>query len=407
MAEPISETVAALVVAAGRGTRAGAGMPKQYRPLDGVPVLTRTLRALCAHPEIAAILVVIHPDDAPLHESCIGALAPQEREILIAPVHGGATRQASVLAGLEALELRGFAKVLVHDGARPFLPRDLITRACAALATHDAALPGLAVTDTIKQVDDDGRVTHTPPRDTLRAVQTPQAFRLAPLLVAHRRAVEAGLTEFTDDGALAEWAGIEVHVFAGDAENIKLTHEADFHRHAQSRGEEPMISRMATGFDVHIFGPGDHIMLGGVAVPHECGVVAHSDGDVVLHALTDALLGALAEGDIGTHFPPSDPQWRHASSDLFLAFAAGRVRERGGVIDFLDATILCERPRIGPHREAMRTRIAEIAGIDADCVSIKATTTEKLGFTGRGEGIAAQAAATIRLPAARPKGDEA
>lgn len=407
MGEPIHESIAALVVAAGRGIRAGAGMPKQYRMLGGIPVLTRTLKALCAHPAIAAIIVAIHPDDEALYEACVAALAPQERARLLRPVHGGATRQSSVHAGLCALDASTCPHVLVHDAARPFVSRDLIARACTALATHDAALPGIPVTDTIKQVTDDGRVTRTPPRDALRAVQTPQAFRLAPLLAAHRRAIEAGLTEFTDDGALAEWAGIEVHVFAGEAGNIKLTHEADFHRHAQSRGEEPMISRMATGFDVHIFGPGDHIMLGGIAVPHECGVVAHSDGDVVLHALTDALLGALAEGDIGTHFPPSDPQWRHASSDRFLAFAAGRVRERGGVIDFLDATILCERPRIGPHREAMRARIADIAGIEADCVSIKATTTEKLGFTGRGEGIAAQAAATIRLPAARPKGDEA
>ncbi len=407
MGEPIRETLAALVVAAGRGTRAGAGMPKQYRALDGVPVLTRTLKALCAHPDIAAIVVAIHPDDEPLYARCIAALDPQESARLRAPVHGGATRQASVRAGLESLAEHDFYDVLVHDGARPFLSRDLIARACAALWMHEAALPGIPVTDTIKQVTDDGRVTHTPRRDALRAVQTPQAFRLAPLLAAHRRAIEAGLTEFTDDGALAEWAGIPVHVFAGDPNNIKLTHEADFHRHAQSRGEAPMISRMATGFDVHIFGPGDHVMLGGVAVPHECGVVAHSDGDVVLHALTDAVLGALAEGDIGTHFPPSDPQWRHASSDRFLAFAAGRVRERGGVIDFLDATILCERPKIGPHREAMRARIAQIAGIDADCVSIKATTTEKLGFTGRGEGIAAQAAATIRLPASKPTGDEA
>jgi 2-C-methyl-D-erythritol 4-phosphate cytidylyltransferase/2-C-methyl-D-erythritol 2,4-cyclodiphosphate synthase len=399
MGKPIRERIAALVVAAGRGTRAGTGKPKQYRPLDGIPVLTRTLRALCAEPAIATIVVAIHPDDETLYNACIAALEPQERARLLAPVHGGATRQSSVHAGLCALDASTCPHVLVHDAARPFLSRELIERACAALARHDAALPGIAVTDTIKQIADDGRVTHTPPRETLRAVQTPQAFRLAPLLAAHRRALDAGMTGFTDDGALAEWAGLNVHVFAGDPNNVKLTHEADFLRYAAREGEPLMISRMATGFDVHIFGPGDHVMLGGVPVPHECGVVAHSDGDVVLHALTDALLGALAEGDIGTHFPPSDPQWRHASSDRFLAFAAARVRERGGVIDFLDATILCERPKIGPHREAMRARIAQIAGIDASGVSIKATTTEKLGFTGRGEGIAAQAAATIRLPA--------
>ena len=399
MGKPIRERIAALVVAAGRGTRAGTGMPKQYRPLDGIPVLTRTLRALCAEPAIASIVVAIHPDDEALYAACIAALEPQERARLLAPVHGGATRQSSVHAGLCVLDASTCPHVLVHDAARPFLSRDLIERACAALVRHDAALPGIPVTDTIKQIADDGVVTHTPPRETLRAVQTPQAFRLAPLLAAHRRARDEGMTGFTDDGALAEWAGMDVHVFAGDPNNVKLTHEADFTRYAAREGEPLMISRMATGFDVHVFGEGDHIMLGGVAVPHAHGVVAHSDGDVVLHALTDALLGALAEGDIGTHFPPSDPQWRHASSDRFLAFAAARVRERGGVIDLLDATILCERPKIGPHREAMRARIAQIAGIDAGCVSIKATTTEKLGFTGRGEGIAAQAAATIRLPA--------
>jgi len=407
MGKPIRETIAALVVAAGRGTRAGAGIPKQYRFLDGIPVLTRTLRALCAEPAIATIVVAIHPDDEGLYAACIAALDESERARLLSPVHGAATRQASVHAGLCALDASTCPHVLVHDAARPFLSRDLIQRACATLVRHDAALPGIPVTDTIKQVTDDGRVTHTPPRDGLRAVQTPQAFRLAPLLAAHRRALDAGMTGFTDDGALAEWAGMDVHVFAGDPDNVKLTHEADFLRYAENDGVPRMISRMATGFDVHIFGPGNHVMLGGVAVPHAHGVVAHSDGDVVLHALTDAVLGALAEGDIGTHFPPSDPQWRHASSDRFLAFAAARVRERGGVIDFLDATILCERPRIGPHREAMRAQIAQIAGIDADCVSVKATTTEKLGFTGRGEGIAAQAAATIRLPVTRQSGDTA
>ena len=407
MGKPIRETIAALVVAAGRGTRAGAGIPKQYRFLDGIPVLTRTLRALCAEPAIATIVVAIHPDDEGLYAACIAALDESERARLLSPVHGAATRQSSVHAGLCVLDASTCPHVLVHDAARPFLSRDLIQRACMALVRHDAALPGIPVTDTIKQVTDDGRVTHTPPRDGLRAVQTPQAFRLAPLLAAHRRALDAGMTGFTDDGALAEWAGMDVHVFAGDPDNVKLTHEADFLRYAENDGVPRMISRMATGFDVHIFGPGNHVMLGGVAVPHAHGVVAHSDGDVVLHALTDAVLGALAEGDIGTHFPPSDPQWRHASSDRFLAFAAARVRERGGVIDFLDATILCERPRIGPHREAMRAQIAQIAGIDADCVSIKATTTEKLGFTGRGEGIAAQAAATIRLPVTRQSGDTA
>lgn len=399
-------TIAALIVAAGRGSRAGAGLPKQFRDLDGVPVLVRTLQAVCLHARISRIVVVIHPDDAALLDNCLSALPPDAQAKLLPPVHGGATRQASVRAGLAALSGEDVSHVLVHDAARPLVSAALIDRACAALDGSDAALPGIPVTDTIKRVDERERVIETPDRAALRAVQTPQAFRLAPLHEAHARAFAEGREDFTDDGALMEWAGKPVTIFPGDPANIKLTHEADFRRsHATSpgsgneAGEGRMITRMATGFDVHVFGPGDHVMLGGIAVPHDHGVVAHSDGDVVLHALTDALLGCLAEGDIGTHFPPSDPQWRGASSDRFLAYAVQRVRERGGRIVLLDTTILCERPKIGPQREAMRTRIAEIAGIGPERVSVKATTTEKLGFTGRGEGIAAQAAATIALPA--------
>jgi len=399
-------TIAALIVAAGRGSRAGTGLPKQYRRLDEKPVLAHTLSAFCAHATISRILVVIHPDDAQLYADCLDSLAEDARTKLLAPVSGGETRQASVHSGLAALDDRGFSHLLVHDAARPFVSPALIDRACAALDIHDAALPGIAVIDTIKRIDVSGRVTETPPRSALRAVQTPQAFRLSPLRAAHARAAAAGREDFTDDGALMEWAGVPVTVFEGDPLNVKLTHEADFMRHARAEtagssvsGKGAMITRMATGFDVHVFGPGDHVMLGGVAVPHDRGVVAHSDGDVVLHALTDALLGCLAEGDIGTHFPPSDPQWRDASSDRFLAYAVQRLRERGGRIVLLDATILCERPKIGPQRDAMRARIAGIAGIGPERVSIKATTTEKLGFTGRGEGIAAQAAATIALPA--------
>jgi 2-C-methyl-D-erythritol 4-phosphate cytidylyltransferase/2-C-methyl-D-erythritol 2,4-cyclodiphosphate synthase len=256
------------------------------------------------------------------------------------------------------------------------------------------------VTDTVKVVDDSARVTATPDRRLLRAVQTPQAFDFQSLLRIHRQAAEKGLLSFTDDAALVEWAGLPVAVFDGDPANIKLTHPADFIEAERRLGGASMtlISRMGTGFDVHAFGEGDHVWLGGLKVPHTRGVLAHSDGDVILHALTDALLGALADGDIGTHFPPSDPQWRGASSDRFLAYAAERVRARGGVIDHLDVTLLCEAPRLGPHREAMRARIAEIVGLRVEQVSLKATTTEKLGFTGRSEGIAAQAAATVRLP---------
>jgi 2-C-methyl-D-erythritol 4-phosphate cytidylyltransferase/2-C-methyl-D-erythritol 2,4-cyclodiphosphate synthase len=265
-------------------------------------------------------------------------------------------------------------------------------------------VPGIPVADTIKVVREDGSVASTPPRNSLRAVQTPQAFAFAPLLQAHRAAAEAGLASFTDDGALAEWAGLPVAVFAGEAGNTKLTDAADFAEAERRLGGRPalFVTRVGTGFDVHAFAAGDHLWLGGVRIPHERGVTAHSDGDVVLHALTDAVLGALGDGDIGVHFPPSDPTWRGASSDRFLAFAVERVRLRGGIVDHLDATVLAEAPRIGPYREAIRRRIAEIAGIALASVSIKATTTEKLGFVGRAEGLAAQALATVRLPADEP-----
>jgi 2-C-methyl-D-erythritol 4-phosphate cytidylyltransferase/2-C-methyl-D-erythritol 2,4-cyclodiphosphate synthase len=390
-------SVAAIIVAAGRGSRAGEGLPKQYRALAGEPVLARTLRAFLGHPGMDLVLPVIHPEDDALYEAAARGFGTDAR--LRPPAIGGATRQASVRSGLEALAEAGPEIVLVHDAARPFVSPALIERAVAAGRRTGAALPGLAVTDTIKRVDARGDVVETPDRAGLRAVQTPQAFRFAPLLEAHRRAAQAGHDGFTDDGALAEWAGLTVAVFEGDPENVKLTHAADFAR-AERRlgGAMATVTRVGMGFDVHAFTHGDHVWLGGVRVPHGRGVLAHSDGDVILHALTDALLGAIADGDIGVHFPPSDPRWRGASSDRFLAHAAERVRERGGRIDHLDVTLLCESPRLGPHREAMRARIAAVAGVRIGQVSLKATTTEKLGFTGRGEGLAAQAAATVRLP---------
>jgi 2-C-methyl-D-erythritol 4-phosphate cytidylyltransferase / 2-C-methyl-D-erythritol 2,4-cyclodiphosphate synthase len=253
----------------------------------------------------------------------------------------------------------------------------------------------MPVSDTVKQVDDTGRVAATLDRSRLVAVQTPQAFAFPALLDAHRRAAAAGRHDFTDDAALAEWAGMAVAVFAGERANVKLTTADDL---ARAEAERLLDVRTGSGFDVHAFGDGDHVMLGGVRVPHTGGVIGHSDADVALHALTDAVLGALAEGDIGWHFPPGDPQWRGASSDRFLAFACERVRARGGLIAHLDVTIVCEAPRIGPHRDAMRARIAEIAGIAVDRVAVKATTSETLGFTGRREGLVAMATATIRLP---------
>lgn len=395
----MAETVA-IVVAAGRGIRAGEGLPKQYRRVAGRAVLAHALAPLLRHRGVDAVLVAIHPDDQDLYETAVADLAPGDK--LLAPVRGGASRQASVRLALDNLSGRPGSDArlcLVHDAARMFLSPALIDRTLDEARRHGAVIPALAVTDTIKRVDAGGLVVETLDRDALRAVQTPQAFGFGPLHDAHRRAYASGHDHFTDDSRLAEWAGLPVHVFQGDPLNMKVTHPADF-AEAERRLGHPgnLLTRLATGFDVHVFGPGDHIWLGGVRILHEVGVVAHSDGDVVLHALTDAILGTLADGDIGTHFPPSDPQWKGASSDRFLAYAAERVRDAGGVIDHLDATILCEQPKVGPHREAMRDRIAAIAGIDRGSVSIKATTTERLGFTGRGEGIAAQAAATVRLP---------
>lgn len=387
--------VAALIVAAGRGSRAGAGAPKQYRRIRGDSVLARTLAAFGAAETIDRILVVIHPDDAALYEETRARLPEGLRARLLEPVPGGATRQLSVAAGLARLAQTAPPEiVLVHDAARPFVSQALIARAVEAGRTSGAAIPGIDVVDTIKRVDERGRVVETPARAALRAVQTPQAFAFAPLLAAHARAQEEGRDDFTDDGALMEHAGHGVFVFPGEPGNLKLTRPEDFSGLEETR----MIVRTGTGFDVHAFGEGDHVWLGGVRIPHDRGVIAHSDGDVVLHALTDALLGALADGDIGTHFPPSDPQWKGASSDRFLAHAAALVRARGGIIDHLDATLLAERPKVGPHREAIRMRISEIVAVPVSRVSIKATTTESLGFTGRREGIAAQAAATIRLP---------
>jgi len=392
-------TVVAVIVAAGRGLRAGGGVPKQYWRLGSRAVLTRTLEVFLDHDGVDLVQPVTHPDDAALYRAAVADLPERLMRKLADSTPGGATRQASVRAGLEAAAAGRPTLALVHDAARPFATRDLIDAAIAA-GRGGAAVPGVTVTDTIKLVDGDGRVAGTPPREALRAVQTPQAFRFDALLEAHRAAAAAGLDAFTDDGAIAEWAGHPVAVFPGDPLNVKLTRSGDFEE-AQRRLEETSmryLTRVGAGFDVHAFTDGDHVWLGGVRIPHERGLLAQSDGDVALHALCDALFGAIADGDIGVHFPPSDPQWKDASSDRFLSFAADRVRKRGGIIDHLDVTILGEAPRVGPHREAIRDRIAAICGVPLDHVAIKATTTEKLGFTGRREGIAAQATATIRLP---------
>ena len=386
-------TIAAVVVAAGRGERAGGGIPKQYRAIAGEPMVRPTLRAFVTHPRIDFVQSVINPADEKLFVAAATGL-----HNLLPAVAGGSTRQASVHAGLEALAAREPELVLIHDAARPFINGALIERAIAAGSASGAAVPGIPIADTIKTVDQHALVAKTLDRSRLRIVQTPQAFSFKLILDAHRRAAAAGQESFTDDAALAEWAGQRVSVFEGEPGNVKVTTTDDFARAEITRLAALSDVRTGNGFDVHAFADGDHVMLGGIRIPHSRGVTGHSDADVALHALVDAILGALAEGDIGLHFPPSDPQWKGAASEKFLAFACERVRARSGVIAHLDVTIVCEAPRIGPHRDAMRARIAAIAGIGIDRVAVKATTSEKLGFTGRGEGIVAMATATVRLP---------
>jgi 2-C-methyl-D-erythritol 4-phosphate cytidylyltransferase / 2-C-methyl-D-erythritol 2,4-cyclodiphosphate synthase len=392
-------SVAALIVAAGRGARVAneAGQPKQYCRIGGVPMLARTIGVFAAHPRIDDILVVVHPDDAELYESASRDLAGR----LLKPVAGGARRQDSVRAGLEALAREAPASVLIHDAARPFVDADLISRIIAGLDDHAGALPCLPVTDTLKR-GAAGRVTGTVERDQLWRAQTPQGFKFDAILAAHRAAAEGAAREFTDDAAVAEWFGLDVALVEGSEHNRKLTTAEDLKiadelLRRERRGGSATI-RVASGYDVHALGPGDAVVLCGVRIPHAKKLVGHSDADVGLHALTDALLGTIADGDIGVHFPPSDDRWRGAASDIFLKSAADKIKARGGEIVHVDVTLLCETPRIGPHRDQMRARIAEMLGLDVGQVSIKATTNEGLGFVGRGEGIAAMATATVSLP---------
>ncbi|MBV8565794.1 MAG: bifunctional 2-C-methyl-D-erythritol 4-phosphate cytidylyltransferase/2-C-methyl-D-erythritol 2,4-cyclodiphosphate synthase [Methylobacteriaceae bacterium] len=398
MSESLSVT--ALIVAAGRGQRAGGDLPKQYRAVAGRTLLAYALEALGSAPRVSRGVVVMHPGDAERYHAVLAGLSDEVSRKYLPPVCGAETRQGSVLAGLEAAA--GIAPspdvVLIHDAARPFVSLSLIDRAIDAAASHGAAVPGVTITDTIQEIDGDGRIVATPDRRRLRAVQTPQAFRFELILAAHRRAAAAGRLDYTDDGAVAAAAGHRVQIFDGEPENLKVTTPADFVRAEVQRGGALSDIRVAQGFDVHAFAEGDHVWLGGMGIPHGRRLSGHSDADVVLHAITDALLGAIGEGDIGVHFPPSESQWGGADSSVFLKDAVARVRRRGGAIAHLDVTIVCEAPKIGPYREAMRRRIAEIAGIAVDRVAVKATTSEGLGFTGRGEGMAAFATATVRLP---------
>ncbi len=382
-----------IVVAAGRGHRLGGEVPKQYRPLGGRPLLRHCLEALSAHRQVDAVRVVLHPDDRALYEAAADGLD------LLLPVAGGVTRQESVRRGLESLAELDPAHVLIHDAARPFLDPAIIDRILAALEDNPGAIAALPVVDTLKR-EAGGASRGTVDRRDLWRAQTPQGFRYAEILAAHTAAPAEGLT---DDAAVAEAAGLAVALVMGAEENFKVTTEEDL-----ARAERMLASggrsgdwetRTGLGFDVHRFGPGDHVWLCGLRIDHAQGLIGHSDADVGLHALTDAVLGAVGAGDIGEHFPPSDPQWRDAASDRFLAHACALAAARGAHIASLDVTIVCERPKIGPHRAHMVARIAEITGLAQDRVSVKATTTEGLGFTGRGEGIAAQAVASVRLPA--------
>jgi 2-C-methyl-D-erythritol 4-phosphate cytidylyltransferase/2-C-methyl-D-erythritol 2,4-cyclodiphosphate synthase len=396
-------TTAALIVAAGQGRRAGAPTPKQYVALGGQTVLARTLGVFLGHPAVDHILVAIAPADRALYEqatpAAAGAPRPSDSSKLLPVVAGGATRQRSVLNGLRALKPQAPALVLIHDGARPFATPDIIDRVLGALQHVPAAIAALPVADTLKRAGADGRIIATVERAALWRAQTPQGFRYEAILAAHEAAAAAGREDLTDDAAVAEWAGMAVELVQGSEDNVKLTTAEDMARAAvlaQTPATLPDI-RTGQGFDVHRFTAGDHVWLCGMRISHGQALEGHSDADVALHALTDAMLGAIGDGDIGQHFPPTDPRWRGAASHLFLADAARRVRERGGTISNVDVTILCEAPKIAPHREVMRARIAEILAIDVTRVGVKATTTEGLGFTGRREGIAALATATVIL----------
>ena len=385
-----SNKTVALLVAAGQGSRAGGDIPKQFRPIAGKAVIAHAHDALASHGGIGAIHVVLGEGQEDAARALLGSRA------VASFVTGADSRRGSVHAGLEAIAAAGGADiVLIHDAARPFLPGAVIDCLLDALEQGQGAIPTLPVADTLVR-GADGLMGDNVDRASLHRVQTPQAFRFDTILAAHRGWDEA--LEATDDAQILRGWGHDVILVQGDERLEKLTYKQDFAR-AEAQLATPRTTRVGMGYDVHRLAPNEELWLGGVLVPHDRGLAGHSDADVALHAIVDAMLGALAEGDIGSHFPPSDPQWRGASSDRFLAYARDRVTARGGVIEHVDLTIICEAPKIGPHRDAMRARIAEILAVPIDRVSVKATTTERLGFAGRREGIAAQAVATLSLPA--------
>ena len=380
-------TCVALVVASGRGERFGGERPKQYLPLAGKPLLRHCLERFCRHPAIDGVRTVVHPADVGLYDAAAAGLR------LLDPVPGGATRQESVRLGLESLAGDPPDLVLIHDGVRPLLAAAVIDQVVQGLRTHAAVLPALPVTDTLKR-GDDGTVAGTVERTGLYRAQTPQGFAYAGILAAHRRFAGAALT---DDAALAEAHGLAVVLVPGDEDNVKITEPADLARAERLLGRSWRCCT-GLGFDVHRLVPGEGLVLLGVRIPCPLRLLGHSDADVGLHALTDALLGAVGAGDIGSHFPPSEARWAGADSAIFLTHARDLVVAAGGRVDHVDVTLICEQPKIGPHRAAMTARVAELLGLSSNQVSVKATTTEHLGFTGRGEGIAAQAVATVRLP---------
>lgn len=389
-------SIGIVIVAAGRGERAGSPEegPKQYRPIGGRSVIAHTLEKFVTWPQAAKIVIVIHRDDETLLQSALEQVADSSGTEI---AFGGASRQQSVLAGLRQLENAGVTHVMIHDAVRPFFEHDLLDRVAAALASGaPAVLPAMPVTDTLKRAGADASVTETVPRTGLYAAQTPQSFRFADILAAHEKAAAENKTDFTDDAAIAEWSGLPVTLVAGSSDNVKLTVKRDIAMADEklSAGLLPDV-RTGNGYDVHQLEPGDGVTLCGVFIPHDQKLKGHSDADVALHALTDALLATCGAGDIGDHFPPSDPQWKGAPSRIFIEHAAKIVRDHGGTIMNADVSLIAEAPKVGPHREAMRAKLSEFLRIDLERCSVKATTNEKIGFVGRREGIAAIATATV------------
>ncbi|MCA1967603.1 MAG: bifunctional 2-C-methyl-D-erythritol 4-phosphate cytidylyltransferase/2-C-methyl-D-erythritol 2,4-cyclodiphosphate synthase [Rhizobium sp.] len=396
MQQCTNTAIGIIIVAAGRGERAGSSVegPKQYRRIGGKPVITHTLARFLAWPKTARIVTVIHPDDAALFEIARSDLVGGEN-ILVC--FGGATRQQSVLAGLRALSNGGVTHVMIHDAVRPFIDEDLLERIATGIEAGDTCLlPAMPVTDTLKRGDTAGLVVETVPRAGLFAAQTPQTFSYPAIVKAHEAAKESGRDNFTDDASIAEWAGLAVRLVEGSPDNVKLTLQKDIAMADAklTRTALPDV-RTGNGYDVHQLVPGDGVTLCGIFIPHDQALKGHSDADVALHALTDALLATCGAGDIGDHFPPSDPQWKGAPSRIFLEHAARIVRKAGGTIMNADISLIAEAPKIGPHRQAMREKLSEILAISLDRCSVKATTNETIGFVGRREGIAAIATATV------------